>query len=120
MTRRATSLVSVLVLIDPALDTNDSVNGLGLGESIVDGNTKGLKRHFALTIPFGTRNISTPKATSATDTNSVGAKLHGSLDSALHGAAESDTTLELDHDLLANALGVELGLTDLDDVDLHL
>jgi len=120
MAGRATSLVSVLVFVDPALHPDDSVNGLGFGESIVNGDTESLKRHLAFAIPFGTSNVSTTETTGATDTDSIGTEVHGGLDGALHGAAESNTTLKLNANVFANALRVEFGLADLDDVDFHL
>jgi len=120
MAGRASSFIGIVVFVDPAFDSNDSISGLGFCKTIVDRNAESLKRHFPLTIPLGTSDISTTKTTGTTNTNSVSTELHGGLDCTFHCAAESNTTFQLDHDLLTDALGVELGLTDLNDVDLNL
>jgi hypothetical protein len=120
MTWRACSFIRILVLIDPALYANNSINGLGFRESIVDWDAKSLKRHLTFTIPFSTSYISTTKTTGAADTNSVSPKVHGSLNSALHRTTESNPAFELDNYLLADALGIELRLADLNNINLNL
>jgi hypothetical protein len=120
MTRRAGSFIRIFVLIDPALHTDDSINGLCLGKSIVDGDTKGLKRDFAFAIPLGTGDISSTKAAGAPDPNPVGSEIHGGLDGTLHGATESNPALKLDTNLLTDALCIEFRLTDLNDINLNL
>jgi hypothetical protein len=59
MTWRACSFIRILVLVDPALYANNSVNGLGFRETIVDWDPKSLKRHLAFAIPLSTSDIST-------------------------------------------------------------
>ena len=120
MTWRACPFIRILVLIDPALYANNSINSLGFRETIVDGDAKGLKRHLSFAIPLSTSNISTTETTGATDTNSVSPKVHRSLNSALHRTTESDSAFKLDDHLLADALGIELRFANLNNIDLNL
>jgi hypothetical protein len=120
MTWRACAFIRILVLVNPALYANNSINGLGFRESIVDWDAKSLERHLAFTIPFSTSDISTTKATGAADTNSVSPEVHGSLNSALHRTTESNSAFELDDYLLTDALGIELRLADLNNINLDL
>jgi hypothetical protein len=120
MTWRACPFIRILVLINPALYANNSINGLGFRESIVDWDTKSLKRDLTFAIPLSTSNISTTETTGATDTNSVSPKVHGSLNSALHRTTESNSAFELDDHILADALGIELRFADLNNIDLNL
>jgi hypothetical protein len=101
---RTCSFVRILVLINPALHANNAINGLGFRESIVNRDSKGLERHLPFAIPLGTSDISTTETTGAADTNSIRPKVHGCLNRTLHGATKGNSALELDADLLANAL----------------
>src|SRR5207245_9326632 len=56
----------------------------------------------------------------AVDPDAVGAKAQRGRDRLLHGAAERDTLLELERDVLRHKLGVELGVDDLLDVEVDL
>jgi|TARA_B110000037_G_C17120854_1_gene505790 hypothetical protein len=120
MSWRAGTLVSVFALVDPTLHTNDSINGLGFGKSIVDGNTESLKRNFPFAIPLGACDISTTEATCATNPDAIGAEVHCRLNRTLHSTAKSNTTLELNTNIFADTLGIKLRLADLNDVDFHL
>ncbi len=113
-------LAVVFLLVDPALDTNDAVEGAGFGETVVERNAERLERHLAFAISFGTGDVRTTEAAGAAEADAFRAEFHGGLKSTLHGAAEADPALKLDGDLLGNQLGVELRLADFDDVDFHL
>src|SRR3546814_12625568 len=43
--------VEDLALVDPGLDADDSVGGLGLGEAVIDVGAQGMQRHAAFAIP---------------------------------------------------------------------
>src|SRR5512142_628472 len=45
-------LSSLVALVDPHLDTDDTVGGLGFGEAIVDVCTQRMQRHAAFAIPL--------------------------------------------------------------------
>ena len=79
-----------------------------------------MKRHFAFAVAFCTGDISTTEAAAATDTNAFGTEFHGSLNGALHGAAECDPALKLNRDLLCNKLRIELWLADFENIEFHL
>jgi hypothetical protein len=110
----------VFLLVDPALDTNDAVNGAGFGEAVVERDAESLKRDFAFAVSFSAGDVRTTEATGATEADAFGTEFHGGLQGAFHGAAEADPALKLHGDLLGHQLGVKLGLADLDDVDLDL
>lgn len=110
----------VFLLVYPALHANDAVKGAGFGEAVVKGNAERLKWHFAFAVAFSTGDVRTAEAAGATETDTFGTEFHGGLQRTLHGAAERDTALKLNGDLLGNELRVKLRLADLDDVDLDL
>ena len=114
------AVISTFLLVHPALDTDHTVNGAGFGESILNGNTKGLKWHLAFAVYLRTGDVSTTETTCNAETDAFSTEFHGGLHGALHGAAERNTTLKLNGDLLGNELGIKLRLANLDDVDLHL
>src|SRR5512135_3341716 len=45
-------LASLITLVDPHLDADDAVGGLGFGEAIVDVGAQGMQRHTAFAIPL--------------------------------------------------------------------
>ena len=110
----------VFLLVDPAFDTDDSVDGAGFCKTVVERDPEGLERHLAFAVAFGTGNISTTEATAAADADTFGTEFHGSLDGALHGAAERNPALELDSDLLGDKLSVELRFADFEDIEFDL
>src|SRR3981081_3868182 len=69
------------------------------------------------TIPCAAPDLGAAAAARAIDTNALGAETHRRLHSALHRAAERDAVVKLLRDRFGDQLGVELGLTDFDDVD---
>ena len=110
----------VFLLVDPALDADDAIQGAGFGKAVVERDAESLERHFAFAVAFSTGDVCTTEAAGATETNAFGTEFHGGLKRALHGAAEGNPALELHGDLLGDKLGIELGLADFDDVDLDL
>ena len=110
----------VFLLIHPALDTNDAVNGAGFCEAVVERNTESLQRHFAFAISFSAGDVRTTEATGATETNAFGTEFHSGLECAFHGAAEADPALKLNGDVLGDELCIELWLADFENVDFDL
>src|SRR3546814_428318 len=111
--------VEDLALVDPGLDADDSVGGLGLGEAVIDVGAQGMQRHAAFAIPLRTRDLGAVEAAGDVDLDAQRAQAHRVADGALHRAAEHDAALELLRDRLGDQLRVELGLADLGDVDVR-
>ncbi len=93
---------------------------MGLRLGIVDVAAQRVQRNAALAIPFGARDLGAAETAAAGDPNALGAETQRRLHRALHGAAEGDAALELVGDALRHELGVDLGLTNLDDVQRHV
>ena len=79
-----------------------------------------MQRHPALAVPLGAGHLGAAEAARALHPDAEGAGLLGVLHGPLHGPAEGDTAGELVGDALGDQRGVELGLLDLLDVELHL
>src|SRR6185437_13530067 len=106
-----------LALEDPDLDPAGTVGGESGGNAVIDVGAQGVQRHAALAIPFHARDLGAAETAGAIDADAAGAKPHGRLHRALHGAAERNATLELLRDRFSDQLRVELGLTDFHNVD---
>src|SRR3546814_7980461 len=79
-----------------------------------------VQRHPAFAIPFGARDFRAAETAGAVDADAFGAETHRRLNGALHGTAERDAAFELVCNALADELGVDFGLADLDDVQRHV
>ncbi len=77
-----------------------------------------MQRHSTFAVPLGPAHLSATEAARGLDPDALGSGLHGVLHGPLHGPAEGHTA----HQLVGHALGdeccVELGLLDLNDVQL--
>jgi hypothetical protein len=104
----------------PHFDSDFSIDRLGFYPCIVNVGTKGVERRASFFVFFGTGNFSAAQTTACTDFDAFGACTHRTLYGAFHSAAKVDTGFDLFGDLLADNVGVEFGLTDFEDVDLHL
>src|SRR3546814_8493740 len=82
--------VEDLALVDPGLDADDSVGGLGLGEAVIDVGAQGMQRHAAFAIPLRTRDLGAVEAAGDVDLDAQRAQAHRVADGALHRAAEHD------------------------------
>ncbi len=109
-----------LALEDPDLDAAGAIGGEGGGDAEVDVGAQRVQRHPALAIPFDTGDFGAAQAAGAGDADAQRAQAHGGLHRALHHAAEGDAAFKLLGDVLGHQLGVDLGLADLDDVEMHL
>src|SRR5205807_1695003 len=94
--------------------------GAGLAEPVVDVGAEGMQGDAPFAIPLGTRHLGATEAARALHPDAEGAGLLSRLDGALHRPAEADPPCELVGDTLRDERGVELGLLDLLDVELHL
>src|SRR5207237_70751 len=91
---------------------------LGLGEAVVDPGSERTQRHGAGGVRLGPGHLRASQAARELNLHALGAAVHGLLDRPLHGPAEARPLLELLGDVLTDELGVDLGPTDLDDLDL--
>src|SRR5690606_9053815 len=109
-----------LALEHPDLDAAGAVSGVSLSRAVVDVRTQGVQRNAALAVPLHAGDFRTAQATRAVDTDALGAQTHSRLNGTLHGATECHTALELLRDRLSDQLGIDLRLTNLDDVEVRL
>src|ERR1700754_2544217 len=103
--------------VDPHLDTDDAVGGLGFGGAVVDIRAQGMQRDATFTAPLGAGDLGAVQTTGNVDLDAQGAKAHGVADRALHCTAEHDAALELLGDRLGHQLGVQFGLAHFGHVD---
>src|SRR5690606_15859116 len=106
-------------LVDPNLDTDDPVRGVGFGRAVVDVGTQGVQGHTAFAIPFGTGDFDPVQTAGAHDLDALGAKTHCVLHRTLHGATEHDALFQLLGDRVSDELSIGLRLADFFDVDVH-
>ncbi len=95
------------------------IGGVRFGRAVVDVGAQRVQRHAAFAIPFRTRDFGTAETAGAGDLDAFGAKTHGGLDGALHGAAERDTALELLGDRLSDERRVDFRLANFNDVEVR-
>jgi|TARA_B100001964_G_scaffold238070_1_gene302814 hypothetical protein len=98
--------ITLLLAIDPAFHTDDSVDGLGFRKSVVDGYPQGLQGDFPFPVPLGPRDIGTSETTCTANPDPLRSKIHGSLECTLHGAPETDPALQLDGHVFGHQLSV--------------
>src|SRR5690606_33371959 len=108
-----------LALEDPDLDADDPIGGFGFRQGIVDVGPQGMQRHAAFAIPFGPGDFRAAKAAADVHPDAKRTHPHRVLHAALHGATEGHAALHLLGDGLGHQLGVDLGLADLDDVEVQ-
>eukprot|EP01137_Pigoraptor_chileana_P026031 Opistho-2@96422 len=106
-----------VALVDPDLDADDAVGGLGFRGAVVDVGAQGVKRHAAFAVPLGTCDFDAVQAASRHDLDAQGTQTHGVLHGALHGAAEHDPLFELLRDAVGDQLRIDFGLAHFFDVD---
>src|SRR5258707_6752313 len=99
-------------LEDPDLDAAGPERSERGRDAVIDVDAQRVQRHAAFAIPFHARDFGAAETARAVDTNAFGAKTHRRLYRPLHGAAESDATLELLRNRFGDQGGVELRLAD--------
>src|SRR5262245_65523970 len=78
-----------------------------------------MQGYAALAIPFDASNFGAAEPTRAIDADAKRSQPQRRLHGPLHGTAESDATLELLGNGLRHQGGIDLGLSHLDDVEMH-
>ncbi len=86
----------------------------------IDVGAQRVQRHPTLAIPLGPRDFRAAEPAAAADPDALGAEPHRRLHRALHRPPEGDAPLQLLGDVLGHELGVDLGLADLDDVEVDV
>src|SRR6478735_9285161 len=109
-----------LALVDPDLHADAAEGGLGLVEAVVDVGTQGVQGHAALAVELGARHLGAVEAARALDPDALGTGTHRGLHGLAHRAAELHAAGELLGDTLGDQLRVDLGVLDLEDVQLDL
>src|ERR1019366_10332333 len=92
--------------INPSLDADDTVGGVGFGEAVIDVGAQGMQRKLTLQVPFAARDFSAVQAARHTHLNSLAAETQRRIDGLAHGAAEGHAFFELQPDGFRNPLRV--------------
>src|ERR1700683_1779016 len=109
-----------LAAVDPHLHADPAKRGPRLVEAVVDVGAQRVQRHPALAVELGARHFGAAKPTRALHPDPLGAALHRGLHGLAHGPAERDPAGELLGHALGDQLRVDLGVLDLEDVQLDL
>ena len=106
--------------IDPDLDADAAVGGVGVNLAVADVGAQRVERDAAFLVPLAAGHLRAAEATRHLDADALGAGLHGALDGLLDRLAEGDAAGQLLGDVARDEHGVELGLADLLDLQLDL
>src|SRR5947207_2573572 len=109
-----------VALVDPDLHADAAKGRLRLTEAVVDVGAQRVEWHPAFAVPLGARHLRPAEPPRALDPNPLGAGLLRRLHGAFHGPPEAHPAHELVGHALGDEGGIELGLLDLLDVELHL
>src|SRR6476469_2816448 len=109
-----------LALVDPDLHADAAEGGLGLVEAVVDVGTERVQGHAALAVELRARHLGAVETNRALDPDALGTRAHRGLHGLLHRPTELHATGELLGHALRDELGVDLGVLDLEDVQLDL
>src|SRR5262245_53363673 len=108
-----------LALEDPHLDANDAVGGLRHAIAEVDVGAQRVQGHAALAIPFDAGDFGAAEPAGAVDADPERTQAQRRLHGALHGPAEGNAALQLLGNGLGHQGGVDLRLSDFDDIEVH-
>src|SRR5580693_2768250 len=109
-----------LALVDPDLHADPAEGRAGLVEAVVDVRAQRVQWHPPLAVELRARHLRAAQATRALDPDALGAALHGALHGLAHGPPEGNPAGQLLGHALRHQLGVDLGVLDLEDVQLDL
>src|SRR5688572_16922554 len=109
-----------LALVEPHLDANRPVGREGLREPIIHIRPQRLQRQLAVQIPFGPRDFRAVQPAGHPHLDPLGAEPQRRFDGLAHRTAERHALFELHRHRLADELGIQFRLLDLEDVDEHL
>src|SRR5690606_10676417 len=104
---------------DPNFDADGAVRGFRTNRGIINICTQGVQRHAAFTVPFGTRDLGTTKATGKLHLDTFSTSLQCVLYRALHRATEHHASLDLARDVVCNQARINIRLAHFLDVDVH-
>ncbi len=79
-----------------------------------------MQGHPALAVPLRPGDFSPAQTAAAIDANAQRAQAHGRLHRPLHGPAKGDPPLQLIADVLGHQLGIDFGLANLDNIQMHV
>src|SRR5450631_2144295 len=113
----AALLLVDIAFVDPALHADDAVSGVRLGESIVDVCAQRVQRQTTLEVPLRTGDFIAVQAARYANLDSLAAKAQGGVNRLAHGATESNPLLQLQSDILAHQLRIQLRLVHLENVN---
>jgi hypothetical protein len=101
-------LLEVIAVIDPDLDADVALGGLGLGEAVLDPRPQRGQRDAARHVALRPRHLRPGQPARHLDADALGAGLHRRVDGPLHRAAEARTLLQLLGHVLRHQLRIDL------------
>ncbi len=104
----------------PDLDAYAAVGRVCLSETVVDVSSDSLKRNGTLTVVLGTCYFSTAETAGYLGLYTLDAAAHCASDRELHSTAEGYTLFELGCDALCNECCIDIGILDLNDIDVNI
>src|SRR5690606_35341698 len=108
-----------LALVHPDLDPDRADGRAGGGGAEVDVGSQRVQRDTTLPVPLAATHFGATQTALGLDAHTLGPGLHGGGDRPLHGAAEGNPVLELIGDAPGEEGGIQVGILDLVDVELH-
>src|SRR6266581_1762166 len=108
-----------LAPVDPDLHADPAEGGPRLVEAVVDVGAQRVQRHPPLAVELRPRHLRAAQPAGALHPDALGATLHRGLHGLAHRAAERDPAGQLLGHALGDELRVDLGVLDLEDVQLE-
>src|SRR5918993_343709 len=105
--------------VDPALDADDAVGRVRLGEAVVDVGAQRVQGESPLQVPLAAGDLGAVQTPGDLRLDALGAEAQALFDGLADGAAEGDALLKLRGDLLGLELRVQLRLVHLLNRDQH-
>src|ERR1700733_14061279 len=109
-----------LALVDPDLHADPAEGRAGLVEAVVDVRPQRVQRHPPLAVELRARHLRAAQAAGALHPDALGAALHRALHRLAHGPPERNPAGQLLGHTLGHQLRIDLGVLDLEDVQLDL
>src|SRR5947209_17818263 len=95
--------------IDPDLDPDPPIRGVGVNLAIADVGTERAERDASLAVPLSSGHLGTAEPACDGDPDALRAGLHRALDGLLHRLLEGDPAAQLLSDVHGHEMRVELG-----------
>jgi len=109
-----------LALENPNLDAAHTVSRLSGAVGEVDVGAQCMQRDATFAIPLHAGDLGATQPPRTIDPDALRTEPHRRLHRALHSAAKGDAPLELLSDTVGDELGLDFGLSDLDDIEAYL